>query len=190
MDDKQPMHFEKMEFANIQTPNFIQESYNLGRGYVNFGWNNLFPQELMLYSDKSTTHSACLNLIQMSIAGEGFTTLTPEAKSFLELQDYETSNSTILEKISSAMSVFDGSSLEVIWNKTGKQIIEIHYIPYENLRAGTPDRYGNVSQYFYNCNWEHKPTNYEIIPAFNPSIAREFPKQILYFGLENIVSSI
>jgi len=173
-----------VKFANIPTPSFENEKNNYSTIYVSYGDNNIFPQELLNYSDKSVTHSSCLRLIRLAIAGQGFTTDNEKATEFLKNLDFETDNSTLLEKISSSMSIFDGFALEVIWNKKGDKLVEIHFIPFENLRADKPDRYGNVLFYFYNSNWENNSTS-EKISRFDPLLSKDFPKQILYIAKTN-----
>jgi len=178
------MKLDKVELSNIRLPNMVEERSFNGRPYVYYGENNLFPQELIFFSDKSVTHAACLELIKTSIGGEGFTT-TPEATSFLESQDFEVSNTTLLEKISSSMAIFNGYALEVIWNKKGDKIVKINILPFENIRCGIPDRYGKVSSYFYNSDWDKNSTLYEEIMAFDPLKSKEFPKQLLYMSFNN-----
>lgn len=179
-----------VELANIQLPNIIQEKWNNGIPYVRYGENNLFPQEMIFYSNKSTTHAACLKLISLSISGQGFEVVDPAAKVFLDSQDYETSNSSILDKIGSSLSLHDGFVLEVIWNVIGDKIVEVHNLPLENIRAAHPDRYGNCLEYYYNTDWERYPNNYEVIKGFDPKSSLEEPKQILYISKPNYHSSI
>lgn len=174
-----------INFANVSTPSFENEKIDTGLNYVKYGDNNLFPQELLQYSDKSVTHSACLKLKTLAIGGEGFEVQFNDTKKFLESLDFETDNSTILEKISNSLAIFDGFALEVIWNRKGDKITNVYYIPFENLRAERPDRYGNVKFYYYNSNWEFAFQNNEKISRFDPLLSKEYPKQILYFGKHN-----
>ncbi len=171
---------DKIQFSNIKVPSITKEKLDNGKEYVDYGDNNLFPQELSFFSNKSTTHAACLELIKLSIAGKGYTA-TPEAEAFLKSLDFETSNSSLLEKISMSMALYNGFALEVIWNVKGDKIVECYMLPFENIRVGHPDRYGNSNCYYYSCNWENT-NEYETIPGFNPKFSKKFPKQLLYIA--------
>lgn len=186
MDNNNKIKIDSVQFANIETPVFRPSTSYNGKKYINYGDNNLFPQDLVFYSNKSVTHQACLSLIKTSIAGEGYTTDNESFEIFLSKQDYETANSTILEKISTDFSLFDGFALEVIWNKKGDKIAEIHHIPFQNLRAGDPDRYGFVDKYYYNTDWQNQSTKWEEISSFQPNKSKDFPSQILYISFPNV----
>ena len=91
------------------------------------------------------------------------------------------------------MSLFEGFAIEVIYNRKGNAIAEMHILPFENVRAGKTDRYGNVDCYYYNTEWERKPTSYETIPAFNPKKVMKAnkldqPKQLLYIAMPSNLS--
>lgn len=179
--------FDKVEMANIQVPNFINIEKNNKKEYVPFGDDNLFPQKLIELSNKGTTHPQCLNLIQKAVMGDGYTVNNELAKVFLDNLDYETSNCSLLEKVSYSMSKFYGACIEVIYNKFGDKIVQAQFLSFENVRCGKPDKYGNVNEYFYNADWENSEKNYEEIPAFNPKKVLENgvvvqPKQLLYIA--------
>src|SRR6478735_3977256 len=169
-----------INFANVQTPSFLKENLKNGKKYVNYGEDNFFPDQLLEYSDKSVTHSSCLKLIKLAIGGEGYEVQNEDTKLFLESLDFETDNTSLLENIADSLAIFDGFAFEIIWNKKGDKIVEIHLIPFQNLRAGHPDRYGNVLFYYYNSNWEMYPNSWEEISTFDPKLSRKNPKQILY----------
>jgi len=184
---------EVINFANIETPNFSNEiSKYSNLDYVKYGSDNLFPNKILEFENKSTTHKACLKLLTISISGKGFdsSVLSSEALSFLENSDYETSNSTILEKIANSLAIFNGFCLETIFDKGGR-IIEMNFLPFQNVRASKPDKYGEVNQYFYNSNWEKHPNDYEVIQAFgtipidskNKNYKRT--KELLYISVYN-----
>lgn len=189
LNEQKNIAMDSINFAHVEIPSFCSEKIN-GKSYINYGHNNLFPQELIEFTKKSITHASCLKLIQMAISGEGFTTNTPQAKEFLDRIDFETSNSTLLEKQGMSMSVFDGFPIEVIWSKTGSTIVELHHLPFENVRAGDKDKYGNVLNYYYNTDWFGTPNDFEIIPAFDPLKTKQSKKQLLYVSLPNVASDV
>ncbi len=183
-----------IELSDIRLPSITREKYNNGRPYVNFGDNNLFPQELIYYSDKSVTHAACLNLKKLSIAGNGYTlsTTDPGAKLFLDNLDYKCPNSSLLEKISADLSIFNGFTLECHWNIIGTKVIDVYNLPFETIRISHPNRYGESEKYYYNYAWDIYWGKFDEIDAFDPIKAAKngqskglaCDKQILYTGFK------
>lgn len=154
-------------FSNIQTNSFISEKLYNGKQYYNFGINNLYPQELLEISDKSETHSACLEYKNLAIAGQGFTNVSEGADKFLKGLNYRTDFTTLLKKISLSLSIFDGFALQIIWNKTFTKIVDVKSTPFENIRVGKTDCWGNVEEFYINNNWDLYPTEYVSIKAYN-----------------------
>jgi len=190
-----------VKFANIETPTFTNEITKFSHlDYVKFGLDNLFPNKILEFENKSTTHKACLNLKTISISGKGYdnTNLSEGAKTFLESVDYETSNSSLLEKIANSLAIFNGYCLEVIFSKAGL-IVEINFLPFQNVRASKPDKYGEVNQYFYNSDWLNYSNDYEVIQAFgtipndskgNPIKNYKRTKELLYISVYNSQSLV
>lgn len=185
-----------VKMANIEVPSFNQaDQFNTYTDYIKYGDNNLFPNEIIKFENKSVTHKACLNLIKTSINGLGYNKeiLSPDALKFLEKVDYETPNSDFLEKVSSIFSVLNGFAIEVIFDKSGLKIYSINYLPFENVRAGKTDKYGKVNTYFYSTDWT-KYNNYETIQAYGtiPVDKEGYPlkkykrtRELLYISIPN-----
>jgi hypothetical protein len=185
------MKLDKIELAQIKLPNFNRENINTGTDHIEYGDDNKFPQDLLFLSNNSVTHAACLNLKTNALGGLGFETTSSKAKAFLDSFDFETDGSTILQKVAASMAIFEGFSIEVVWNKKGDKIASIQFIDFEKLRACKPDpedRSGRVKFYKYNNDWVNYPTKYTILAAFDPALSKDFPNQILYAYNYNPIS--
>ena len=160
-----------INFASIEIPTFSSNRSKSKYSHegIPYGDDNLYPNNILNYAYQSTTHQACIKLLTISIAGQGYDTsiLSSDALNFLESVDYETSNSTLLDKISTSLSIFNGYALEVIYDKQIEpKIVEVNFLPFQNIRADDYDKYGEVSAYRYYPDIINHSNEYELIPAF------------------------
>jgi hypothetical protein len=124
----------------------------------------------------------------MCVAGEGYGVKNEDTRYFLENIDFQMNRGTLLEKMAMSMAVYEGFALEVIWARNGKKIASVRILPFENIRVGTPNAYGEVSEYFYSTTWESGAGTPTPLPSFDPSKSKSHPKQILYISTENPLS--
>lgn len=191
------MQFEQIKLSNIITPCFTEDLKRSGK-FVTYGKSNLYPQNILNYYSKSVTHKACIDFKSMCIAGSGYTGVSDNAKTFLNTIDYETSNSTIVEKIAMDLTIFNGFALEVLFDSNQK-ITSIESYPFQRFRAEKPDSRGNVKNYYYNYDWKGYPRSYEVIRAFGelPENAKDEKgnkivrsKEVLYISAPNPLSDV
>lgn len=170
-------------FANIPTPSFTNELLFNGKPFYDFGINNIYPQELLEISDKSVTHTACLEFKNLAIQGEGYTNLTPEADAWMKAQDYRTEFTTILNKIALSLSIFDGYAIQVIWDKSATKVTNMYFTNFDNVRVGKCDEWGIPQEYYLNDDWINYPTSYTPIKPFDmdkKAIKAAGGRQLLY----------
>lgn len=130
-----------------------------GKEYMEFGVNNLFPQELIKLYDTSAINHTCIDAIRDGIVGEGIVNF---GEDYIN-GDGETINE-VFQKISLDYVLYGGYALNVIWNKEGTRIAEIYHLPFANVRSGKPDEEDRVNSYFYSSDWskirKYKPVQY------------------------------
>jgi len=136
-------------------------------GYINYGQNNLFPQHLITLYYNSPIHNALTNSIAYMIEGKGTGTILDNA----------------LQGIAFDLKLQGSFCAEVIWSLDFTRIVQINHLPFENCRLAYDKDEDDITGIFYSKDWANtrsKKGKPEFIPAFNPSIAQEQPRQVIY----------
>ena len=136
-------------------------------GWINYGQNNLFPQHLITLYYNSPIHNALTNSIAYMIEGQGTGTILDNA----------------LQGISFDLKLQGSFCAEVIWSLDFTRIVQINHLPFENCRLAYDKEEDDITGIFYSKDWANtrsKKGKPEFIPAFNPSIAQEQPRQVIY----------
>jgi hypothetical protein len=136
-------------------------------GYIDYGHNNLFPQHLINLYQNSPIHNALTNSIAYMIEGKGTGTILDNA----------------LQGISFDLKLQGAFVAEVIWSMDFTRVVQINHLPFENCRLAYDKEEDDITGIFYSKDWANtrsKRGKPEFIPAFNPSIAQEQPRQVIY----------
>lgn len=136
-------------------------------GWINYGQNNLFPQHLITLYYNSPIHNALTNSIAYMIEGKGTGTILDNA----------------LQGIAFDLKLQGSFCAEVIWSLDFTRIVQINHLPFENCRLAYDKDEDDITGIFYSKDWANtrsKRGKPEFIPAFNPSIAQEQPRQVIY----------
>ena len=182
-----------IDLSSVTSP-IVQEVR--GKDWIEYGteeWANLYPQFLIDLYNNSSTHRAIITTTAAMIAGNDII-IDEDGKEenvdrYVKLQNffnYANGKETlheILEKVSLDFKLQGAFALHLIWNKAKTEIVEIHHVPCERVRAGIPNAMGVVDTYYVSADWsdtrENPPTP---IAAFN-SNDRTGASQLLYSGL-------
>ena len=162
-------------FAAINPPNIREVR---GKDYMFYGELNLFPQELILLYDTSAMHNTCIQAISQGIIGEGIDTIGDE---------YINSNGETIdelyEKIALDYTLYQGYSLNVIWNKERNAISEIYHLPFANVRSGKPNDDDKVEEYMFSSDWANLRKNpFQTYRAFDATDNKgDNASQVFYF---------
>jgi hypothetical protein len=134
------------------------------KDYVFYGELNLFPDTLIELYNSSAMHRTCIDAIKDGIFGEG-----------IELIGNEYCNTKgetvddVFEKLVLDYTIYQGYSLNVVWNKEGTAIAEIYHIPFNNIRSGKMDEDDEVVEYYFTNHWDntrkYPPTSYRSFSA-------------------------
>lgn len=136
-------------------------------GWIDYGFNNLFPQHLITLYYNSPIHNALTNSIAYMIEGKGTGTILDNA----------------LQGIAFDLKLQGSFCAEVIWSLDFTRIVQINHLPFENCRLAYDKDEDDITGIFYSKDWANtrsKRGKPEFIPAFNPSIAQEQPRQVIY----------
>lgn len=136
-------------------------------GWIDYGQNNLFPQHLITLYYNSPIHNALTNSIAYMIEGQGTGTILDNA----------------LQGISFDLKLQGSFCAEVIWSMDFTRVVQINHLPFENCRLAYDKEEDDITGIFYSKDWANtrsKKGKPEFIPAFNPSIAQEQPRQVIY----------
>jgi hypothetical protein len=136
-------------------------------GWIDYGQNNLFPQHLITLYYNSPIHNALTNSIAYMIEGQGTGTILDNA----------------LQGIAFDLKLQGSFCAEVIWSMDFTRVVQINHLPFENCRLAYDKEEDDITGIWYSKDWANtrsKRGKPEFIPAFNPSIAQEQPRQVIY----------
>ena len=136
-------------------------------GWIDYGNDNLYPQYLINLYYNSPIHNALTNSIAFMIEGQGTGTILDSA----------------LQGIAFDLKLQGAFVAEVIWSMDFTRVVQINHLPFENCRLAYDREEDDITGIFYSKDWANtrsKKGKPEFIPAFNPSIAQEQPRQVIY----------
>jgi hypothetical protein len=164
----------------IEPPRYV---YNEKRNIIEWGRDNLYPQELLeMYNYKgSSIHKAIINKKQKMVAGNGFNpVLDPALKEFIKVHKLERE----VKKASLDYELYNGYSFEIIWNNEGTTYASFKHIPFQKVRVGIEDKDLPFKHYWISTDWNQyksKREEYhpEYIRAYNPLV--KTGRQLYYY---------
>jgi hypothetical protein len=168
----------KVKFYNRESSPKIKNTISVGKapkkledksdGILIWGEDNSFPQRLVETIYESHTASACFDIYNDFLKGDGF---SDEALNTFKVNKDE----TLLkfhESICQDLTFFDGFAIKVGYTVEGK-IASLRHIPFESCRLGLPDDTGVVSKIYYNPFYgvksEYKKIDTICYHTFNPN---------------------
>lgn len=156
-----------LSFAEAPQPEYKESR---GRGYIEFGKRNDYPEYLLDLFNKSSKHGAIVRSKSNYVSGNGF---SGGNERMLTKPNPVESLNDILRKITLDIELFGGYYLEIIWSINGKGIAEMRHIDYTKLRTNR-----DCTEFYYKRDWKNHREEPEILPAFNPKYSAG--RQILY----------
>lgn len=157
-------------------------------GIQSYDSDNLYPQNVLAIVESSKTGSGCLERFKDFLEGDG---LASEELAALKVNRQGETLADIHGLVSDDLATFDGFALHVNYSEEAK-VVEIHHIPFENVRLMEPDEEGVVKQVAIHPDWSGHLTrngsrvkvdeeNVDYIDVFNP-IPEVVSAQILRAG--------
>lgn len=163
-----------LKLAQYVPKSFAEKSS--GKGWINYGDDNLYPQYLIDLYQKSGTHNALCTSIGMMIFGEGLKTDSLDAR--LKMEEWGLDDE--IRKSCIDLKIQGGFALEIIYSLDRTTISKVRHLPFENIRSGEINEREEVEFYYYSRDWSDKRCEPEEVHTFDPSQSKEYPVQILY----------
>jgi hypothetical protein len=142
-----------------------------GKGYVQFGEDNLYPNQLLEKLNKSSKHNGIVLGKVNYIIGNGISYKDDSTKELVPNKN-ETIND-LLKKFSTDIEIFGGVYIELHYNALGN-VGAVYHIPYHKVRTNKDN-----TQYFIKDWTQSTRTQPEIVAAYNPAVKEG--KQILFY---------
>lgn len=193
-------NFNKIEYGAINIANTYQKQNNViiyndnndnNNKWVNWGKNNLEPQELNYYSIKSPILDGILEKEMNRIFGDMLVYEDTNEKLDSKHPMFYSSPGVKLEKLIksliSDMSRLSTYSFSIEYTLNKNRIANLYYIPASTIRSGKQNRTGKVNRYYISNNWssinKYNGIKPKSIGTFNPEKAG--PAQLFYYKTQN-----
>ena len=163
-----------LKLAQYVPKSFAEKSS--GKGWINYGDDNLYPQYLIDLYQKSGTHNALCTSIGYMIFGEGLKTDSLDAR--LKMEEWGLDDE--IRKSCIDLKIQGGFALEIIYSIDRTTISKVRHLPFENIRSGEINEREEVDFYYYSRDWSDKSCEPEEVHTFDPSQSKAYPVQILY----------
>ena len=161
-----------LNFQEARQPEYREKR---GKGYIEFGEKNDYPNYLLALYNKSAKHNAIVKGKVNYIIGNGWKTdeVDPIAEQFIAQPNQFESLNDLTRKVSIDIEIFGGAFLEVIWSVTGGALVDVLHIDYTKIRSNTDN-----TQFWYSENWEDRKYKREVFNGFNSQLRQG--TQIMY----------
>ena len=161
-----------LNFQEARQPEYREKK---GKGYIEFGEKNDYPNYLLSLYNKSAKHNAIVKGKVNYIIGNGWKTdeVDPIAEQFIAQPNQFESLNDLTRKVSIDIEIFGGAYLEVIWSLTGGKLVDVLHIDYTKIRSNTDN-----TQFWYKKDWAERKDEAFAMMAFNTKVRQG--KQILY----------
>jgi hypothetical protein len=157
-----------IKFADVKLPMMVEIP---GKGYVQFGEDNLYPNQLLEKLNKSSKHNGIVLGKVNYIIGNGIS-YKDNSQQELVPNKNETIND-LLKKVSTDIEIFGGVYLELHYNALGN-VGAVYHVPYHKVRTNKDN-----TQYFIKDWTQSTRVQPEIVAAYNPAVKEG--KQILFY---------
>lgn len=156
-----------IKFADVKLPAMVELP---GKGYVQFGEDNLYPNFLLEKINKSSKHNGIVLGKVNYIIGNGIS--YKSGRDNIIPNKNETLND-FLKKVSTDIEIFGGVYIELHYNALG-QVGAMYHVPYQKVRANK-----DQTQYYIKDWTQSVRVQAEVVAAYNPNIKQG--KQILCY---------
>jgi DNA-binding Lrp family transcriptional regulator len=175
MENKFNLH--RLSFLDDSLPIFKE---NKAKGYITYGLDNLYPQELIRLYNSSPKHNAIINQKAAYIVGANTDIKGKNTQDVAITEDFLANINAyedfenLKSKLAQDYELFDGFAVEVIWNKAKTKPAEYYHLPFQNVRLGKDCAY-------YSEDWGNQKIGITDYPYFNANTREN--KQVFYFKL-------
>jgi DNA-binding Lrp family transcriptional regulator len=157
-----------IKFADVKLPQMVELP---GKGYIQFGEDNLYPNQLLEKLNKSSKHNGIVLGKVNYIIGNGISYKDNSQQELIPNKN-ETIND-LLKKVSTDIEIFGGVYLELHYNALGN-VGAVYHVPYHKVRTNKDN-----TQYFIKDWTQSTRVQPEIVASYNPAVKEG--KQILFY---------
>jgi DNA-binding Lrp family transcriptional regulator len=157
-----------IKFADVKLPEMVEIP---GKGYVQFGEDNLYPNQLLEKLNKSSKHNGIVLGKVNYIIGNGISYKDNSQQELIPNKN-ETIND-LLKKVSTDIEIFGGVYLELHYNALGN-VGAVYHVPYHKVRTNKDN-----TQYYIKDWTQSTRVQPEIVASYNPAVKEG--KQILFY---------
>lgn len=123
-----------------------------GRGWVNWGLRNDYPQQLSYLYYNSPTHKDCVDFAATAIIGDGVDYEKMKLNDVELTPNYQSDWDTLLENIALDYVLYGSFSMQIIKNNDNRTYSFYHQ-PMGNVRASKKDEDGVIMSYWICDDW-------------------------------------
>lgn len=177
----------------------LQFTENRRLGIINYGADNLYPNNSKVMADNSGTLKKCLQIKEKFLFGKGVT----ENDGFwkMKVNPFGLRTDKLVRLMCRSLATFNGFALQIGYNALLEKV-SVQLLNFENLRLPQPDDNGNVNEVWYHPDWSSRRIEEKDIVKYNlyttdkEVIARQieaaggFDKwrgHVMYFGADGRV---
>ena len=154
----------------IQLNNYVKPEIKEehSKDWVLNGKQNQYFKYVIDRYNGSSTNSAIINSFIERIYGRGITALNASKKPEEFLALLEMFPKRELRKIIADFKLQGNAAFQVIYSKSGKEVVKCYHIPVESLAPEKANDEGDIAAYYYAYDWGKVTTKEkaERIPAF------------------------
>ena len=144
-----------MNVRNAKKPQKrVEVNYEQRFKLQSYGYDNLYPQNIMAITGASGTAQLCLNRYEKFVEGYGF---DDDNLAAWKTNRWGDTTDDLLKAVAGDLTQFGGFALHVNYNVFGA-ISEVNYIPFEQLRLEECDDTGYVAHILQHLDWKGEKT--------------------------------
>jgi len=165
-----------LKFARAEQPTFEERK---GKGYIEFGKENNYPDYLMGLYNESPKHGAIIKGKANYIFGKGF-----QVDKKLKANTKGETWNQVAKKAILDDEIYGGYYLQVIYNLLG-QVKDIFHLEFHKVRTNK-----SCTEFLVKEDWQDNKENARCYPAFNGQYEKENPVKILFVKQYNPKSQV
>jgi hypothetical protein len=157
-----------------------------GKDWVEFGYDNLYPQYLQKLFNTSPTHQAIVKTKSLMIVGDGYTIddshLDEKAK--MQVQQLINQINNQMYETTLDQQLYGAFAYEIIWSLDFKRIIKVNRVDPATLRSGKFCE-NFVDKWYYSRDWTNRQEDIKEIYSFEEADGENF-RQLLYVPCQTV----
>ena len=177
-------HFGSMSFTMETDLPVIKEVRN--KDWVEYGYDNLYPQYLQQLFNTSPTHQAIVKTKSLMIVGNGYTIESEHLDEKAKMQVAQLINQVNNQMYETTLDqqIYGAFAYEIIWSLDFKRIIKVNRVDPATLRSGKYKE-NFVDCWYYSRDWSNRHEDIKEIYAFEESDGENF-RQLLYVPCQTV----